>query len=98
MIQSINHKGLAALHRRGSSKGVQQNHVRKLHTILKKLDKARHPSDMGFPGSGLHRMTHVSEWAGFWSVKVNGNYRILFQWENGHARNVCYEDIHRGRP
>jgi len=31
---------------------------------------------------------------GFWSVKVSGNWRIIFRFENGDAFDVDYVDYH----
>lgn len=31
---------------------------------------------------------------GYWSVKVNGNYRIVFTFINGNAYDVDYIDYH----
>jgi toxin HigB-1 len=56
------------------------------------LDAATKPEDMNFPGSGLHKLS--GELNEFWSVKVNGNYRIIFRFENGHVYDVEYLDYH----
>jgi proteic killer suppression protein len=29
-----------------------------------------------------------------WSVRVNGNWRVTFQFEEGDAKVVAYEDYH----
>lgn len=47
---------------------------------------------MNFPGAGLHPLK--GDLAGFWSVKVNGNYRIIFRFENENAFDVDYIDYH----
>ena len=31
---------------------------------------------------------------GFWAVKVSGNWRIVFRFEDGDARDVNYLDYH----
>lgn len=31
---------------------------------------------------------------GFYSIRINDQYRIIFQWDNGHARNVELIDYH----
>ena len=48
--------------------------------------------DMAFPGSGLHRLR--GDMDGFWSVKVSGNWRVIFRFENGDAYDVDYLDYH----
>jgi len=60
--------------------------------ILTLLDSAINVQDMDFPGSGLHLLK--GDLAGFWSVKVNGNYRLIFRFENENAFDVDYIDYH----
>jgi proteic killer suppression protein len=47
---------------------------------------------MGFPGSGLHPLK--GDRAGFWSVKVSGNWRVIFRMEQGDAYDVDCLDYH----
>jgi len=47
---------------------------------------------MNFPGSDLHPMK--GDLQGFWSVKVSGNWRIIFRFEKGDAFDVDYADYH----
>ena len=32
--------------------------------------------------------------AGFWSVTINGNWRVVFRFENGDVTDVDYLDYH----
>lgn len=34
------------------------------------------------------------ELAGYWSIRINSQYRIVFQWESGKALNVRVTDYH----
>ncbi len=43
-------------------------------------------------GSDLHPLK--GNLKGFWSVTVTGNYRIIFQFENGDAYLTDYVDYH----
>jgi proteic killer suppression protein len=47
---------------------------------------------MNVVGWSLHSLT--GDHKGFWSVKVNGNYRIIFRFENGMADDINYLDYH----
>ena len=47
---------------------------------------------MGLPGFGLHPLKGNRK--GLWSVVVNGNWRVVFRLENGHAYVVDYLDYH----
>ena len=50
------------------------------------------PNDMNLPGWDLHPL--VGNLKEHWSVKVNGNWRVTFKIENGHAEIVDYQDYH----
>lgn len=43
---------------------------------------------------GLHKLT--GDRAGFWAVKVNGPWRIVFRFEDGDAFDVEIVDYHKG--
>ncbi len=44
------------------------------------------------PGYRLHPLTGSLK--GFWSVRVTGNWRIIFRFENGTAWDVDLKDYH----
>lgn len=67
-------------------------HVMKIRLILTLLHGARKVEDINFPGSGLHPLK--GEYAGCWAVKVSGNYRIIFRFENENAFDIEYIDYH----
>jgi proteic killer suppression protein len=31
---------------------------------------------------------------GYWSIRINGQWRIIFRWEDGYAENVEIIDYH----
>jgi toxin HigB-1 len=64
----------------------------KIRLILTLLDNAVKVEDMNFPGSGFHALK--GDLTGFWSVKVNGNYRLIFRFVNENAFDVDYVDYH----
>ena len=41
---------------------------------------------------GLHKLT--GDRKGFWSIKINGPWRIVFRFEDGHALDVEIVDYH----
>ena len=92
MIKSFRHKGLQKFFVDGTKKGIQPKHAEKLADILDLLDATSEIKDMNFPGSDLHPMK--GDLRGFWSVKVSGNWRIIFRFENGDAFDVEYVDYH----
>lgn len=92
MILSFKHKGLEKFYRTGSKAGIQVHHAAKLARILARLDSAKNPQDMNLPGWNLHSLS--GNLLNHWSVKVNGNWRVTFKIENGHAEIVDYQDYH----
>ena len=92
MIKSFAHKGLEAFFLTRSTKGIQAKHATKINLILDLLDKAVTPEDADFPGSRLHRLK--GDLQDHWSVRVSGNWRITFRFENGDVYIVNYQDYH----
>jgi proteic killer suppression protein len=52
-----------------------------------KVDELKVP-----PGNRLERLKGDLE--GFWSIRVNDQWRIIFRWENGNALDVAVVDYH----
>jgi len=92
VIKSFRHKGLQRFFFDGNKKGIQPKHAEKLADILDLLDATSEIKDMNFPGSDLHPMK--GDLRGFWSVKVSGNWRIVFRFDNGDVFDVDYVDYH----
>ena len=92
MIKSFAHKGLKDFFEKGTTKGIQVKHRARLKLILSVLDSAVDYKDINFPGSNLHELK--GKLKGHLSVKVNGNWRITFKFENGDAYIVNYQDYH----
>jgi proteic killer suppression protein len=59
---------------------------------LAKLDAAIDVSDMDVPGWRLHPLK--GRLKGRYSVNVSGNWRLTFEFSDGDARLVDYEDYH----
>ncbi len=92
MIKSFRHKGLRALYETGSAAGVQPNHAKRLRMQLAALESAQSIEDMDIPGFRLHPLKGVL--AGRWSITVNGNWRVTFEFRDGNAHVLDYEDYH----
>ena len=67
-------------------------HVEKLRDVLGRLDAAATVEDMDLPGFRLHALK--GDWKGFWAVTVRSNWRIVFGFAAGDARDVDYVDYH----
>lgn len=83
MIKSFAHKGLEAFFLTGNIKGIQAKHATRLAGLLDRLDAAAGVQDMDFPGSGFHALR--GDLKNHWSMKVSGNWRMTFRFEDGHA-------------
>jgi proteic killer suppression protein len=92
MITSFKHKGLRRFFETGTTSGIQANHAKRLRMQLAALDTALTIDDMDLPGFRLHRLKGES--AGRWSITVNGNWRLTFEFLDGNATIVDYEDYH----
>lgn len=92
MITTIRHKGLRRLHETDDPRGVMADHADKLRRILARLDASRTAADMDLPGYRLHPLKGAL--AGFYAVTVNGNWRVIFRFEQGSATDVDYIDYH----
>lgn len=92
MIKSFRHKGLRRLFETGSAPGVQANHAKRLRMQLAALDTATVIGDMDVPGFRLHRLKGAMQ--SRWSISVNGNWRITFEFKDGNAYVLDYEDYH----
>ena len=56
------------------------------------LDTAQCVEDMDLPGFRLHTLKGNKE--GIWAIDVNKNWRITFEFIDGDAYIVDYEDYH----
>ncbi len=92
MIRSIRHKGLRRLFEEDDARGVAAEHAEKLRRILARLNAARKPADMDLPGYRLHQLK--GDLKGFHAVTVQANWRVVFRFSEGEARDVDYLDYH----
>lgn len=92
MIKSFKHKGLKRFFETGSLAGIQANHANRLRMQLAALDTAHTIDDMDVPGFRLHSLK--GDRSGIWSITVSGNWRVTFEFFEGNAYIVNYEDYH----
>jgi proteic killer suppression protein len=92
MIRSIRHKGLKRFFLSGNTTGIQPSHAKRLRMLLAALDTAQSIEDMNVAGFRLHPLR--GQQRGRWSAWVNGNWRMTFEFHQGNAYVVDYEDYH----
>ena len=92
MIISFQHKGLRKFYETGSKKGINANHATKLQMILAALDIAKDPNELDLPAFSLHPLT--GDLKSYWSIKVNGNWRVIFRFTANDVELLDYLDYH----
>ena len=92
MIKSFKYKGLENFFYTGTKKGIKLEHSDRLWRILDRLNASNDINDMNYPGSYLHQLKGDKE--GQYSVRVSGNWRVFFEFINGDAYIVDYDDYH----
>ena len=92
MIKSFKHKGLEKFYESGSTRGIQSNHAKKLRMQLAALESAHSIDDMDIPGYRLHQLT--GDRKGIWTITVNANWHLTFEFEDGNVYILNYEDYH----
>lgn len=92
MIKSFKHKGLKKFFETGSTAGIQAKHGRRLRMQLAALDTSSSIDDMDIPGFRLHPLKGKAK--GRWFITINGNWRLTFEFVDGHAYVLDYEDYH----
>jgi proteic killer suppression protein len=92
MIRSFRHKGLKNLYEQNHAKGINPDWLKRIRAILARLDAAKTPADMDFPGLWLHGLT--GQLQGFWAVNVSGNWRIIFRFDGEDPCDVDLTDYH----
>jgi len=92
MIKSFQHKGLRAFYENGSTKGIRADHAKRLARVLPFLDRAAEPADVDLPGWRLHELK--GKLAGYWSITISGNWRVIFRFVGSDVELVDYLDYH----
>jgi toxin HigB-1 len=92
MITNWRHKGLRDFYETGNKSKIQAKHAKKLSILLFQLTNALQPEDMKTPGNEFHKL--IGRLEGFYSVKINANWRLIFKFEREDAIEVDYIDYH----
>ena len=97
VIRSIRHdrydrKGLRGFLESRRTAGIQAPHAARLRLRLTALDTAGVIGDMDIPGFRLHALKGSMK--GRWSISVNANWRLTFEFKDGDVNLLDYEDYH----
>ena len=86
------HIGLRRLYERDDARRLNPDHVERIRRVLHALEPAREPGDMDRPGYRLHPLR--GDRRDQWSVRISGNWRIVFRFVDGEAVDVDLIDYH----
>ena len=92
MIKSWKHKGLKKFYETGSKSGIVPEHAIRLKILLQLLNAASTPECMNAPGFDYHGLK--GNLAGFYSVAVRANWKVIFKFDGEDAILVDYLDYH----
>jgi proteic killer suppression protein len=92
MIESIQHKGLKLFFEGENVSKLSPHLIDRIREILSLLDTAETIEQMNVPGYRLHRLS--GNMKDYYSVRVSGNYRIIFRFIEGSAFDVDFVDYH----
>ena len=88
----IAHKELRRFYETDDARGLNAGHTAWVRRILTALQDAHSPRNMDLPGWRLHPLKGNRE--GQWSVRVSGNWRIVFRFEASEAVDIDLVDYH----
>ena len=92
MIRSFRSKALRRLAENGDRAKLGVPNVRRVETILSRLDAALLPEDLNLPGFRFHGLKGQDK--GRFAVDASGNWRVTFGWDGNDAVDVDLEDYH----
>ncbi len=92
MIVGFKHRGLKRLFEKGDRSKINPNQIDKVELILADLDAAETIDHMRQPGYRLHELK--GDRSGYYAVDVSGNWRIVFQFNDGKASDINLVDYH----
>jgi len=95
VISSFGDRATEDIYNGVPSKGARRIDRRLWKVIQRKLDileAAVSLNDLKSPGNQLEKLKGDRE--GFWSIRVNDQYRVVFRFADGKASDVVCMDVH----
>ena len=93
MIGTVRHKALRNFLDAGTTKGLSADLVPRLRRLLTALHAADDLSQLEtVSGWRLHALK--GDMLGMWSLSVTGNWRLIFNWQEGVASELDLVDYH----
>ncbi len=95
MIESFADQTTEDIYNGANTKTARKIDRRVWQVVVRKLDilnAAISLNDLKSPGNQLEKLK--DDLAGYWSIRVNDQYRIIFRFHDGNAMDVRCQDIH----
>ena len=92
MIRSFRSKALAELWSTGGTRKIDVKMHRRILVRLDRLDAATAPEEMHLPGFDFHELKGFKPTR--YTIHVNGPWCLTFEFEEGDARRVDFEQYH----
>lgn len=92
MIKSFKHKGLEKFYKTGNTKGIQAIHAKKLKQLLSMLEAMTTTDDLKLPSLRFHQLQGDKQ--NLYSITVQANWRLTFEFENENVYILDYTDYH----
>lgn len=91
MIRSFRHKGLTELFNKGTTAKIAPDLVARVRRRLNALRDATRLEDLNVPGFDFHPLRGKPQ---RYSLHVSGPWCITFEWDQGDAVRVNFEQYH----
>ena len=92
MIKSFIHRGLRDFWEKGKTNRIPPDLRKRIQGRLDALDGAKILSDLNVPGFDFHALDRQKPLR--YTIHVNGNFCITFEWDGEGAVRVDLEDYH----
>jgi proteic killer suppression protein len=93
MIRSFGDRRTKCIYNGERARGFPQDLLRVTERKLDMIQNAHALDDLRVPpGNRLEALRGGLE--GFYSIRVNDKWRIIFRWRNNHAEDVSVTDYH----
>jgi len=92
VIKNFKSKGLAELWERGRTGKIDAKLQTRILRLLDRLDVIARPEEMNIPGFDFHPLRGFQPTR--YSVHINGPWCITFEFEDGDACRVDFEQYH----
>jgi len=76
----------------GSVTGILPQNANRIRMQLAALDTATRIEDINISGFRLYSLVGAEK--SMWSIWFNGNWRVTFEFHDGHTFIIDYEDYH----